>query len=91
LEVLGFCAVMEVRKTRTPGVIQWQGADIEIALDSVAGLGAFIELEILSPAEELDATKQRLASLAARLGLSQSERRGYLDLLLAKQADSPQK
>jgi adenylate cyclase, class 2 len=91
LEVLGFCAVMEVRKTRTPGVIQWQGADIEIALDSVAGLGAFIELEILSPAEELDAAKQRLASLVARLGLSQSERRGYLDLLLSKPADSPQK
>jgi adenylate cyclase class 2 len=90
LEVLGFGAVMEVRKRRTPGVLQWEGAEIEIALDAVAGLGTFIELEILSPAEGLDAAKQRLASLAARLGLSQSERRGYLDLLLTKPPRNPQ-
>jgi adenylate cyclase class 2 len=91
LEVLGFRAVMEVRKTRTPGTIEWDGAEIEVALDDVAGLGTFIELEILSSAEELNAAKQRLASLAARMGLSQSERRGYLDLLLAKLPGSPQK
>lgn len=90
LEVLGFGAVMEVRKRRTPGVIPWEGAEIEIALDDVASLGTFIELEILSLAEGLDAAKRRLASLASRLGLTQSERRGYLDLMLEKLAGSPQ-
>jgi len=89
LEVLGFAAVMEVRKTRKPGTLHWEGTEIEVALDNVAGLGSFVELEILSPAEQLDAAKQCLASLAARLGLSQSERRGYLDLLLSKTPDSP--
>ena len=91
LEVLGFRPVMDVRKTRTPGTLSWEGAEIEVALDAVVGLGSFIEIEILSSAEELEDAKQRLASLAARLGLAQSERRGYLDLLFAKPAHSPQK
>lgn len=91
LGVLGFAEVREVRKTRTPGSLSWEGAEIEIALDAVAGLGTFVELEILAPAAELEAAKQRLASLAARLGLTQSERRGYLDLLLSQTPDSPYK
>ena len=91
LEVLGCHAVMEVRKSRTPGTIQWEEAELEVALDDVAGLGTFIELEIVASATELEAAKQRLTSLAARLGLTQSERRGYLDLLLQKTPDSPYK
>jgi len=91
LEVLGFQAVMEVRKSRTPGTLAWEGANIEVALDDVAGLRMFIELEILSSAAGLEAAKQRLASLAASLGLSQSERRGYLDLLFAQRPGIPQK
>lgn len=91
LEILGFRPVMEVRKTRTSGTLAWEGANIEVALDNVAGLGTFIELEILSPADQLEAAKGRLASLATKLGLLQSERRGYLDLLIVKQQNSPQK
>jgi adenylate cyclase class 2 len=91
LEILGFRPVMEVRKKRTPGELEWENAKLEVALDTVAGLGTFIELEILSPADQLEAAKARLASLATRLGLLQSERRGYLDLLVEKQQNSPQK
>ena len=91
LEVLGFRAVMEVRKTRIPGTIEWEGIQIEVSLDDVAGLGTFIELEVLSSPEGLAAAKERLASLAAKLGLEASERRGYIDLLESRQADTPAK
>jgi adenylate cyclase class 2 len=86
LEVLGFRAVEEVRKTRTPGSVVWEGTEIEVALDDVVDLGKFIELELLASPEEMPAVKEKLASLAARLGLQESQRRGYLDLLLEKQA-----
>jgi len=84
LEALGFRAVLEVRKRRTQGTIDWEGTEIEVALDDVVGLGAFVELELLAPAEQLASAKEKLLSLAARLDLSGAERRGYLDLLLEK-------
>jgi adenylate cyclase class 2 len=91
LEALGFRAVLEVRKTRTPGTLEWEGTQVEIALDDVAGLGTFIELELLSSPAGLAAAKERLASLAARLVLKDSERRGYIDLLETRRADPPEK
>ncbi len=84
LEVLGFTPVREVSKDRLPGTITWEGGEIQLALDQVAGLGMFLELEVLAGENELDSAKKRLASLARELGLQQSERRGYLDLLLLK-------
>ena len=91
LEALGFRAVFEVFKMRTPGTIEWDGVEIEVALDDVADLGTFIELELLSEPEGLTAAKEKLASLAAQLGLEKSERRGYLDLLSEKEKQTPQK
>jgi adenylate cyclase class 2 len=84
LEVLGFKAVMEVRKSRTPGMVAWEGVEIEVALDDVADLGTFIELELLASPNDLEAAKGHLASLAQRLGLESPERQGYLDLLFRK-------
>jgi adenylate cyclase class 2 len=86
LTVLGFREVREVRKLRTPGELPWEGTKIEVALDDVDELGTFIELERLAGPDELEHAKQRIAALAARLGLQNPERRGYLDLLLRKQA-----
>ena len=91
LELLGFQPVMEVRKTRTPGTLRWEAADIEIALDDVSGLGTFIELELLSSPENMEAAKAKVDSLASRLGLHSPQRRGYLDLLLEKQPAARQK
>lgn len=91
LEVLGFRTVFEVLKVRIPGTIAWDNAEIEIALDEVAGLGSYIELELLSEPEGLTTAQEKLASLAARLGLEKAERRGYLDLLFQKQKHTLQK
>ena len=84
LEILGFGWVRDVSKSRTPGSITWEGDEVGLALDQVDGLGTYLELEILADEAELESAKKRLLSLAKKLGLRQTEKRGYLDLLLSQ-------
>ena len=84
LVALGFAPVAEVHKHRRTFDLDWQGHAVEAALDEVAGLGHFVELEISASEETLDAARRALASLAARLELAGSERRSYLELLLER-------
>lgn len=83
LESLGFQVVAEVAKTRTPGSIAWQDRQLEIALDEVSEVGSFVELELISDSAELSACQQTIAALAAKLGLKESIRISYLEMLLA--------
>lgn len=82
LEALGFVRVFDVRKQRQTAALHWQGEDVELALDNVAGLGQFLELEILTTPERLETAQSALASLAKFLELSASERRSYLEMTL---------
>jgi len=82
LTLLGFRQVREVAKLRTPGELFHDGLPVEAALDEVAGLGIFLELELLVQEPQLEAAKAVLADLATRLQLGKSERRSYLELLL---------
>jgi len=83
LGALGFTPVGEVRKERRKALVDWQDRRVEVSLDRVDRLGTFVELELVVPAEEFDAAKACIASLAERLGLvGRSERRSYLRLLL---------
>jgi adenylate cyclase, class 2 len=75
--------VAAVRKQRRNFRLAWQGHKVEVALDQVAGVGHFVELEISATDETLDGARQALADLATRLELAASERRSYLELLLA--------
>jgi len=84
LEALGFTRVAEVQKQRRSGQASWEGAEVEVALDSVEGLGTFVEIELAVPESQMDHAKARLKSLAEKLGLSDSERRSYLELLLTQ-------
>lgn len=84
LEALGFRPVACVRKTRRKYQLDWQGRPFEVALDDVAGLGQFVELETQTAAAEVPAAQSGLQALAAQLGLARAERRSYLELLLAK-------
>jgi adenylate cyclase, class 2 len=84
LEALGFAPVGEVRKSRRKAHVAWQGRSVEISLDEVVGLGVFVELELIAEADGLDAARSVILSLAEALGLEGSERRSYLELLLAK-------
>lgn len=86
LVALGFRPVATVRKTRTTFALTWRGRSVEVALDEVDQLGAFVEIETSSPEpapeSELDSAREAITSLAARLGLAEGERRSYLEMLL---------
>jgi adenylate cyclase class 2 len=86
LSALGFRAVATVRKRRRKAHVPWKGLEVEMSLDEVDGLGSFVELELIATDDQLEAARACLAMLAAALGLAESERRSYLELLLQKQA-----
>ena len=81
LEALGFTPVAEVRKERRRGTLLWNGQRVEIALDDVSGLGAFIELELIADESALADAQACIASLAESLALGDAERRSYLEML----------
>lgn len=84
LEALGFEPVAEVRKLRRRGSIGWEGCNIEVVLDEVEEVGTYAELELIAEAEDVETAKSRIALLAERLGLADSERKSYLELLLER-------
>jgi adenylate cyclase class 2 len=84
LRLLGFREVGAVQKVRQPRHLVWMQRDFEIALDEVAGLGPFIELETLATDAERPAAVEAVLALAAELGLSAPERKSYIRLLLEK-------
>jgi adenylate cyclase class 2 len=81
LERLGFRPVREVAKRRRIARVSGDGPAIEACLDDVAGLGSFLELELVAAAE-VDAARARIEALARDLGCQAPERRSYLELLL---------
>ena len=83
LEALGFRRVRDVAKRRRPARVPWQGTDVDVAVDSVAGLGDFLELELQSGAGEVPQATACIAALARELGCGEAERRSYLELLVA--------
>jgi adenylate cyclase, class 2 len=82
LEAVGFRPVAEVKKSRRKAAIPWQGLTVEACLDEVDGAGTFVEFELVAGEGDLDAARACIQSLAQSLGLTQSERRSYLELLL---------
>jgi adenylate cyclase, class 2 len=86
LEALGFTKVAVVRKHRIHSTLPWRQWAIEIALDEIAQIGSFIELEIVANDENLGPAREAIGGLASHLGLANAERRSYLELLLAKRA-----
>jgi adenylate cyclase class 2 len=84
LEALGFTPVAEVCKHRRKAIVPWQGRQVEASLDDVLDVGTFVELELIAEDDDVESARQCIASLAQHLGLSGSERRSYLELLLEK-------
>jgi adenylate cyclase, class 2 len=82
LDRLGFRFVREVVKRRTKWPLVVSGLPVLVTVDNVAGLGLFAELETSADASQYAAARDQLIQLAASLGLTQSERRSYLQLLL---------
>ncbi len=89
LQALGFAPVAEVRKRRVHFTLCWEDRRIGVSLDDVDEVGNFVELEIIASEPEMDAARRSIASLAGRLGLSNGERRSYLELLLDVRGRTP--
>ena len=83
LTALGFQPVTVVRKSRRPFDLEHQGQKVHGAWDEVDGVGTFVELELTADEAGLDRAKQIVASLAKELQFGPSERRSYLEMLLA--------
>lgn len=81
LVALGFRSAGCVRKRRTVLELTWRGRRLTVALDRVAGLGDFLEIEIVTPESDWISSRDLLLSFAAELGLERCERRSYLELL----------
>jgi adenylate cyclase class 2 len=84
LQELGFRPVAVVRKIRRSFHLHRDGFEMEVCLDDVESLGLYAEVEILAPENDLDRANGVLAKVSQELGLTQSERKSYLELLLAK-------
>ena len=79
---LGFRPVAVVRKRRRVYDLTGGGFTLHICLDDVTGVGQYAEVEIVAPESELDRAKAVVLQVAADLGLTEMERRSYLELLL---------
>lgn len=83
LKNLGFRPVAQIRKARTPFRLQHAGHTVEIVLDQVEGLGTFAEVETLAATkEDLPAAQNAVLEVAGELGLTESEPRSYLRMVL---------
>jgi adenylate cyclase class 2 len=84
VQKLGYRPTAVVRKRRAIWHFQRDGFDLQACLDHVDEVGRFVEVEIVAPPEQRAAAEQSLQKIAAELGLRQSERRSYLEMLLAR-------
>jgi adenylate cyclase class 2 len=84
LLALGFRPVAEVVKERFTAQLIWEDVAFELAFDTVQEVGTFVEVETLADEAALSARQASLLRLASELGLEQSERRSYLEMLLER-------
>jgi adenylate cyclase class 2 len=82
---LGYRPVAVVRKVRRTFHLTRDGFDLAVTLDQVHDVGPFAELEIGVEEDQLDSARTTLLRVAAELGLRNSERRSYLEMLSSKQ------
>ena len=86
---MGFHSVLLVRKQRDSIAVQWKDENIEVCLDTIAGIGTFIELElVVQSKEQVGSAKATLEELAQTLSItSEPTTVSYLEMLLNKQDD----
>lgn len=85
LLALGFRASAKVTKERSAAALDWGGVHYEVAWDEVAGLGTFLELELVVEQSEMETARGQILALEKELGLTSVERRSYLEMVLEAQ------
>lgn len=86
LVALGYRPVITVRKKRRVYRFERDGFEMEACFDNLEGVGEFVELEILAEEAQYEAAKTTLLAAAAELGLTEQEKRSYLELMIEAQA-----
>jgi adenylate cyclase class 2 len=81
LHALGFRSAGIVCKKRESFDVPFDGHVISVSIDEVSGLPCYAELEIAGEESARDAATKAILGLAESLGLTQNERRSYLELL----------
>ena len=81
---LGYKPAAIVCKRREVLTFARHGFAFEACLDCVGSIGRFVELEIRAPEEQFAEAEAALLRVAAELGLTDMERRSYLELLAAQ-------
>lgn len=84
LAELAYRPVAVVRKHRRVYELQRDGFTLHVCLDEVEQVGRFAEVEIVADENDLDRAREVLRRVAGELGLTRSERRSYLELLLTR-------
>lgn len=79
---LGYRAVAIVRKRRICYHFESAGFALQVCLDDVAQVGRFVEVEIVAPEEHKGQAQGVLVQVAGDLGLTDVERRSYLEMYL---------
>jgi adenylate cyclase class 2 len=81
LLALGFVPAGIVRKKRKTTTLLFEDRRFTVSFDQVEGLRFYAELEILCEEEQRASATASLLRLAEFLGLHQSERRSYIELV----------
>lgn len=82
---LGYRPSGTVHKSRKVYHTDKDGFQVQASLDLVEELGAFAEIEVVAEEKDFPAAKALILNIAEELGLANTERQSYLQLLLSKQ------
>ena len=86
LLALGFRVIESVEKSRRTAAFQWQGTEIEVALDEVQSLGTFLEIEAIADERHWQLARDQIVRLAEHWRITDlREPRSYLRMLLEQQ------
>jgi adenylate cyclase class 2 len=83
LAALGFRQIATVQKKRREYTLRRSKRSFKILIDDVQGLGTFVEIETLAAECDVHSARDGVIQLSSDLGLTGSERRSYLELLLS--------
>jgi adenylate cyclase class 2 len=84
VERLGYRPTAVVKKRRREFRFERGGFALCVCLDEVERLGRFVEVEIVAPPADRARAEEVLQQVALALGLRDSERRSYLEMILAQ-------
>lgn len=86
LATLGYKVLCDVPKSRNLYVLEMLPYNVVVCLDTLPGLGMFVEVEVVCKAEHKAEGEALVQSVAESLGLTNPEPRSYLEIFLESKA-----